>query len=122
MTTSKVSARKPTPRLDFEKRIARKIVHTFLHAGCTIEVRTGEETILKNSTNLSQILKAMLSVGESWLFFYTGRRTMGRLHFVWDNPNGCLCGYSKGLEPILEPINGWIEQDCPLTGWKKSCF
>ncbi len=85
-----------------ERRIASVLIRDALAAGYTISVYDGEETTLKQSTSRKDILAAMFSVDEEFLFFYKDGKRVGWVQFVLGNSGwDVISDYTTNLEHIM---------------------
>lgn len=74
-------------RQQVEKHIVERVVMDALAAGYEISVHDGEETVVRRSTNPDQIIKAMFSTDEDYLYLYKPKQrgVEGWVHFVYGN-------------------------------------
>lgn len=85
--------------------IAMDCVMTLISDGFTIGVYDGQEIVLKNSTNLSEILDKLGSTDEDQLIAYKDGKRFGWIQFVYGNDGwDVIADHSTNLQTILEPI------------------
>lgn len=106
-------------RLALELRIVRRIVKDALAAGYTVSVYDGEETTVKKSSKLGEIIKAVRTTDEDYLVFRTADGTyVGKVFLVYGNePYEVINDYSanEATEALLAGANALankIEELC----------
>jgi hypothetical protein len=94
-----------------DKLIARKTINVLLRAGYTVSVNDGEETVLKDSTDIKAIFAAMDSTEEDYLIARKPDSSGGWVRFIYGNePGAVINDYSTNLEKVLEPVNSFAER------------
>lgn len=100
-------------RIETEAKIARKAVDSLLAAGYTVGVHDGEEVVVRRSTSVNEVMKALASVDEEHLLAYdpaTGKR-VGAIYLVYGNDGtDVISDYSVSLEAAMKPVNAYAEQ------------
>lgn len=96
------------------ERHIRKIVFAAINAGFTVGINDGEETVLKRSTNVSEIMRALFSTDEDYLLIYEKN---DKNHFGWvrliygNNCDEVVNDYSTNLEELfMKAINEWSDK------------
>lgn len=100
-------------RARVEAQIARRVAEAFISRGFTVSVNDGEETTVKNSTDINVILDAMWTTDEDYLYINrdNGKR-LGMVYFVYGNEGpDVIADYSMSLEFVMEEINAWVESE-----------
>lgn len=101
------------------ERNIRKIVFAAINAGFTVGVNDGEETVLKRSTNVSEIMRALFSTNEDYLLIYKDSgevygpfECFGWVYLIYGNgPDEVVNDYTTNLEvPFMKAINEWSEK------------
>jgi hypothetical protein len=71
---------------DNEKPLLRRLVKTILGHGNTISINDGEVDTLDYCTNQSEILKALTTTGEDYIFIHnSAKEPMGHFWLIYDN-------------------------------------
>lgn len=94
-------------RIKLERKIVRKAVKDLLAKYSTISVNDGEIWVLKRSTDLTEVMKALFSTDEDSIAVYdaSGNR-QGSVYFVYGNDGyDVIADYSIGLEDALKGAN-----------------
>ena len=96
------------------ERNARKIVFAALNAGFSVGVNDGEETVLKSSTNVSEIMQALFSTDEDYLLIYekNDKNHFGWVYLVYGNGIDDLASdYTTNLEALfMQSVNEWADK------------
>jgi hypothetical protein len=108
-------------RIRLEKRIGRRLVRDLLAAGYVITVNNGgDKNEIPYSSDFSTITNAMFATDEEHLLVAkwgqddSGKPYLDQTSFVflvygndgWD----VIADYGTSLEPVLSPINHWIDE------------
>lgn len=99
-------------RQELEKRIARRCILDLIEAGYTVSVYDGEEVTVKCSTKGTEILAAMMTTDEDYLFAMdaNGKRE-GWVRFIYGNSGwDVINDYTVNLEDALKRTNALIER------------
>jgi hypothetical protein len=92
-------------RQRIERAVCSALIKAGLHAGYKITVDNGEEEVLKESTNKSEILKEMFSVDEERLWFHKDGKKLGVFlvygNYGWD----VIADYHVPLEHLMDEPN-----------------
>lgn len=94
-------------RQEIERKIIAQIVDSAFANGYSISVNDGEETVLKKSTNKTQIMNAIMSTDEDVLYIHdkAGAR-LGSVYLIYGNDgHDVIADYTAGLESLLEEAN-----------------
>ena len=98
------------------ERNARKIVIAAINAGFSVGVNDGEETVLKHSRNVNEIMRALFSTDEDYLLIYKDQKKatdhFGWVYLIYGNGiDDVVNDYSTNLDPIfMEAINEWTDK------------
>ena len=99
-------------RLALELRIMRRYVKNLLAAGFSISVNDGETTTVRRSTNFREIIRAMRTTDEDYLYVYKPGEDerFGMLYFVYGNdPSEVVNDYSMSLDEAISEANAYAE-------------
>lgn len=102
-------------RIAIEKRIAKKVVQDLLAQGYKITVYDGESCPISRSCNQKDILDAMFSVDEEYLFAYAQdeKKRTGSILFIYGNDGwDVIADYSISLEEALAGANALADKIC----------
>jgi hypothetical protein len=104
-------AKDTAQRIVTEGRIARKIVDTMLSFGMTVGVNDGEETVLKRSTSVNDIMQALFSTDEDYIIGYgPDGKKVGVVYLVYGNSGwDVINDYSTSLELVMQPVNNYAD-------------
>lgn len=103
------------------ERNARKIVIAAINAGFSVGVNDGEETVLKYSRDVKEVMRALFSTDEDYLLFYRTEIDNGVDedcdHFGWvylvygNGIDDLVNDYSTNLDPLfMEAVNEWADK------------
>lgn len=99
-------------RIAIEKQIARATVQALIDATFTVTMNDGEDDTVIQSTNVKEIVGAMFTTDEDYLFAYdaiTGKK-IGMVYFVYGNDGyDVINDYSTSLERALASVNALAE-------------
>lgn len=96
-------------RIKTEAKIARKTVEALLAAGYAVSVNDGEETTVDRSRNINEIMAAMFSTDEDYLYAHADSY-IGMVYFVYGNDGyEVINDYSTSLEDVMAPINAYAD-------------
>lgn len=105
-------------RIAIEGEIATKTIDALLDAGYFIDVFDCEEFTLKRSRDKKAILKAMFTTEDDRLYVRKSDKAgaegdrIGWVWFVYGNSGSdVICDYTTNLEPIMGPVNEWVEKE-----------
>lgn len=97
-------------RQELEKRIATEVINEALRLGHAVSVNDGEETTLKHSRVADDILAAMFTTDEDWLFITDGAQDIGWVRFIYGNDGyDVVNDYTTNLEDLMKPANDLAE-------------
>lgn len=89
-------------RIATEKAVIRAFVKTALADGCAISVYDGEAYALKKSTNVTEIMKAIMSTDEDRLNVWKDGKQIGWVYLVYGNDGwDVINDYTTNLEPLM---------------------
>jgi hypothetical protein len=92
-------------RLKLEMQILRKTVKVLLEAGFSLTVFDGEEDTVKQSTSFKEIVAALRTTDEDWLYTYRNGQKTSFIYLVYGNdPWEVICDYGVSLDDILKPV------------------
>lgn len=95
-------------RINMERRIVRETVKLFLDEGFLISVNDGETTTVKKSRDKKEIMKAVMTTDEDYMYFYKPLEDMrfGWIYFVYGNDGyDVIADHTAGaFEEVLAPI------------------
>lgn len=100
-------------RIETEGKVARKAVDALLAAGFTVGVNDGEETVLKHSTSVNDIMGALFSTDWDYLYAYDAetKKRVGWVHLVYGNDGTDLVSdHTTNLEQTLAPVSAYCEE------------
>lgn len=98
-------------RQELEKRIATEVINEALRMGHAISVNDGEETTLTHSRIAGDILAAMFTTDEDWLFIMDGVKDIGWVRFIYGNDGyDVVNDYTTNLEELMRPANELAEK------------
>ena len=99
-------------RQELERRIARRCILDLIEAGYTVSVYDGEEVTVKCSTKATEILKAMMTTDEDYLFAMDDKGVRrGWVRFIYGNDGADVINdYTTNLDPALKRTNALIER------------
>ena len=77
----------PQDRQAIERRIIERLVTDAIAAGFAVSVDDGGETTVKRSRDLDEIMAAVMTTDEDYLYFHEGegRSTNNWVHLVYGN-------------------------------------
>lgn len=108
--------------IELELRIVRKCAEDAIALGFTVGVNDGENTVLKRSTDIETIMKAVFSTDEDYLIFYWGTIGLpngskegakaGWARFIYGNVQDVLSDYSANgsTEEIVKGANALSDE------------
>lgn len=98
-------------RIRTEGKIARFAASALLGAGYSVGVNDGVETVVERSRSINDVLQAMFSTDEDYLFAYTDEgRIAGTIYFVYGNDGpDVINDYSESLEPVMVGVNAYAD-------------
>jgi len=107
--------------IELEKKICRKAAIGLLQAGFTVGVNDGEETVLERSTSMKEIMDAVFSTDEDYLYAYnskddfplSGKKSgerVGWVLLIWGNVDCLISNYSVNMEDALKNANSFAEK------------
>jgi hypothetical protein len=108
-----VGTKRLLQRIETEGKVARKAVDALLAAGFTVGVNDGEETVLKHSTSVNEIMGALFSTDWDYLYAYdaTTKKRVGWVHLVYGNEgHDLVSNYTTNLEDAIAPANVYADQ------------
>lgn len=85
--------------------IAMKVAIALIDAGYKLGVNDGEETTVKNSTNLKEIQNALFTTDEDYLLVYKDGKKIGWVFLIWGNVEHVVSDYTVNLEHVLDPMD-----------------
>lgn len=101
-------------RMLIERAVIRRAVTDAIAAGRTVSVDDGEEITVKRSTDLAEIMGAIMSTDEGRLLIHADKGTAG-IYLVHGNDGyDVIADYSTSLEPILAGSNALADALCDL--------
>jgi hypothetical protein len=104
-------------RQDLERKIAEKLIDDAIGQGFQISVDDGEEVVLEQSADKKDILAAMFSVDEEYLWFYKNGLQNGWVFFVYGNDGwDAISDYTANLEDVLRGVIGLSDELCEYYG------
>lgn len=87
-----------------ERLVVSKIISVARLAGYALGVYDGERFVVTNSTSRKEILAAMFSVGQEWLYLYKGGKRVAWVFLVYGNDGwDVVCDHSPNVESLLKP-------------------
>jgi hypothetical protein len=98
-------------RIALEKRIVRRLVRDLVAAGYEITVDNGgDEYEIPFSRSTTQITAALFATDDENLIVRKDGKTRF-VHLVYGNDGyDVIADYNVSLEPVMEPIQQWIDQ------------
>lgn len=98
---------------EMERKVITRLLQDAIAQGYSVSVDNGEEVVVKKSTDVEEIMKAMFSVDEEYLHFFKNNQKVGWACLIygesgWDVIND----YSMNLEPIMEGVFQLVDQLC----------
>lgn len=96
--------------IKIEKMICRKIVKTLLAVGMSVSVNDGEETVLKKSSSVTEIMKSVFSTDEDILIAYKDGVRIGAVYLIWGNAEDIITDYSIALDEVLRPALEYVDK------------
>lgn len=102
-------------RMTTEGKIVRKVIEAMLEKGFTVDLNDGEETTVRRSTSLDEVMQAAFSTDEDYLIARdkeTGKR-VGHVYLVYGNCGyDVVSDYSTSLEAMMRPVNDYADSLC----------
>lgn len=101
--------------IETENRIMTKLVEAAFAAGYTISVNDGEDTILKRSSSLHDIMCNLRSTedGDTFIIHAGDRQTdkpLGWVQLIYGNDgHDVISDYTTNLETLLEGVNRYAD-------------
>ncbi len=99
---------------EMEREIASLFIDTHLNAGHAISVFDGEETVVHQSTDKTEILTAMFSTDQDTLLVWQKAihwEWLGNAMFVYGNDGwDVIADYHTSLTPWMEPIDALADK------------
>lgn len=94
-----------------ERKIAVMVVRELLNAGFAITVNDSEEDTLENSLDQTEVLDAMFTSDEDWLYANDPVTGVGKgwVRLIYGNEVDVLSDYSTSIEADLAPVLNRIE-------------
>jgi len=92
-----------------ERRIMGRLIPALLTVG-PISVWDGEEMCLVEETDPEAIYKALASTDRDELYIHRADGKPLWLLLIWGNGRDIINDYNLSLEPVIAPINDWIEE------------
>jgi hypothetical protein len=90
-------------RIAGEKRVARRVVRDLLAAGYSLSVFDGEEETVIKSTKFKQIVDALMTTDEDYLYTFKEGCKNSFVRFVYGNDSWeVICDYGASLEDALK--------------------
>lgn len=99
-----------------ERTIVRRLVDDFLANGAVLGVNDGEEITLARSADANAVMKALFTTDEDYLLVWANGdhfnpNATGWVRLVYGNDGeDVVCDYTTNLEPMMAPINAWVER------------
>lgn len=101
-----------TTQDQIEIDIARALIAAFLSAGYVLGVNDGEETVLRNSTEVEEIIEAMQSTDHDYLLVSEVRqqgggpsyRQMGWVLLIWGNGHDLISDHNDCFTDLIAPV------------------
>ena len=94
--------------LTIERKICKRLVETLLNEGYGVGVNDGEETTVKNSLDVMEVMNAIQTTDEDYILVYRAGKRIGWVRMIWSNGAEVLSGYTTNLEDVLKPVNDYI--------------
>lgn len=99
-------------RMTTEGKVVRKAIEAIIAAGFTCDLNDGEETTVKRSTSVNEVIQAAFTTDEDYLIARdaTGKK-VGTVYLVYGNDgHDVICDYSVSLEDVIAPVNEYADQ------------
>ncbi len=95
-----------------EKKICKRLINTIHKQGYKFDINDGEEDVIRHSRDKKAAFEALFSTDEDYIIVRNdeGQR-LGSIWLIHGNGIDVISDYSTSLEPILEPVTKWIEQE-----------
>lgn len=98
-------------RQKVEREIAEAVIDGALEAGYTLDVYDTEEVTVKNSASKTEILEAMFTTNEDYLYVRNGgTNPFGWVRFIYGNDGWDVVNdYTTNLEEMMTKANALAE-------------
>lgn len=105
------AAKRLIKRIEVERKIANKAAKALLDAGFKVSVDDGEEVVVTRSSSIDEILEAMFSTDEDYLYAIDAQgKRVGKVYFVYGNDGpDVINDYSTTLEIVMAPVHTYAD-------------
>lgn len=101
-----------TTQDQIEIDITRALIAAFLGAGYVLGVNDGEETVLRNSTEVEEIIEAMQSTDHDYLLVSQvthqgggpSYRHLGWVLLIWGNGHDLISEHNDAFTDLIQPV------------------